>query len=63
MKALVSVIALILFFVYIPLSAYQTFLLYQHVHATELMWFLYWVNLPIILISSVVGQAMKSVKD
>lgn len=31
-------------FIFTPLTIYQGWLLYKHVQATQLMWFLFWFN-------------------
>lgn len=52
MKIVSIFIGLITLFITLPLSFYQNYLLYQHVHADGLMWFLFWFNMPILILAS-----------
>ncbi len=59
MNNALKVASLFFVFVHLPLAWYAGFLLYRHVQATELMWFLYIINIPISLISAMIGEALK----
>ena len=63
MKTILTVASVFLLFLYIPLGIYQTYLLYQHVHATELMWFLWLINIPFIIVSAIIGSLLKAASD
>jgi hypothetical protein len=47
-------IAALQFLVVTPLSYIYTFLLLRHINATDALWLLFWINLPLALIVSVV---------
>ncbi len=42
--------------VLIPLNIYQGVLLYKHVGATDLMWFVFWLNMGISVLVNLVSQ-------
>lgn len=44
---------------YIPISAYSWWLLLNHVHATDMMWLLFWFAIPIQIIIGVIAQVAK----
>lgn len=56
MKALQIFVSLLALFITLPLAFYQGWLLYKHVHATDLMWFLLWLNWPITVLISVITK-------
>ncbi len=47
----------------LPLGVYQSWLLYNHVHATELMWFIWWIIMPLSTLLSIVLQVAKSIAE
>jgi hypothetical protein len=49
-------VGLLLGLIYIPFSFYGSYLLLKHVQATELMWFIYWMNLPVIVVSTLLEK-------
>ena len=44
-----------------PLSLIIWYLLLQHIHASETLWVLYWVNLPIALLGAVIGTLFREI--
>ena len=44
---------IITLFIILPISTYASWLLYNHIHATELMWFLWWTLTPISILITV----------
>lgn len=48
-------------FVYLPLGIYGSWLLYQHVHATDLMWFIWWLLIPFNIVLTVIVEITKVV--
>ncbi len=64
MKVLLSILLIGISLIALPLNIFASFLLYQHVHATELMWFLWWATTPISIVMSILSQILiKVVKD
>jgi len=63
MKQSLSIIIMCFGLIYLPLTTLQGFLLYQHVHATDLMWFLYWIMIPMGIISGFLTTIQNRVKD
>ena len=47
---------------YIPLTVYQSWLLYNHVHATELMWFLWLIQIPFMIFSATLSVIISKIK-
>jgi hypothetical protein len=43
----------------LPLSIYMSWLLFNHVKATELMWFIWWINLPLLVVANVAAKFIK----
>lgn len=60
MKALVVFITLLTLFVTLPISIYQSWLLYKHVHATELMWFIWWLTWPLTILMQIISAVSNS---
>lgn len=54
MKGLSVFVGLLAVFITLPLSIFNSYLLYKHIHATDLMWFLFYFNLPIVIIINVI---------
>lgn len=55
MKLLVALVGLLSF----PISFWLQYQVFTRVEATELMWFLYWVNVPLIVLISVFQKLME----
>lgn len=62
MKALVIIIGLLSIFVILPIQFYLQYQVLERVHATELMWFLFWVNLPVIVLMQIVSKLAEKSK-
>jgi hypothetical protein len=52
MKALRIVAVIIGTFVTLPITLWLQYQILARVQASELMWFLYWVNLPVVFLAS-----------
>ena len=63
MKAAINILIIGLGFISLPFALFGSWLLYQHVQATQLMWFLWWVTTPLAILISVLGMAAKHVLD
>lgn len=44
-------------------SMFLTFKILEHINATELMWFLYWIFIPIVFTAGVISSIVKVVTD
>lgn len=62
MKALVVIIGLLAIFAILPIQFYLQYQLLARVHATELMWFLFWVHVPLVLLMHVISKIAEKVK-
>lgn len=63
LQGLTFAVGLITIFFILPLGVYQSWLLYNHVHATELMWFIWWIIMPLSTLLSIILQVAKSVAE
>lgn len=63
MKKSLSIIGFFIGIVYLPLAWYASYLIYRHIGATELMWFLFWLNIPLSAVSMAVGKMVQSLSD
>jgi len=45
---------------YLPLAIYGSWLLYKHVEATDLMWFIWWVSIPFLILTQVFSELAKA---
>lgn len=61
MKALKIIGALVAIFIGLPITFYLQYQILKRVDASELMWFLFWVNIPVVVfVQSVLKIAEKS---
>jgi hypothetical protein len=60
MKTANTFMELVTLLVTFPVSWYLSWLLYNHVGATELMWFLWWLILPLNLTFQIITRLAKS---
>ena len=58
MKGLQVFVALMGVFIQLPISIFGSYLLYKHVQATEMMWFLWWLTIPLMVISQIITQVV-----
>lgn len=59
MKVVKIIGALIALFISLPLYLFMGWLLYSHVKATELMWFLFWFSTPFTVLTNVIFEIAK----
>lgn len=45
---------------YLPISIYGSCLLYKHIHATDLMWFIWWMNIPVAIVTYIISNIVLS---
>jgi hypothetical protein len=62
MKALRTVAGLIVLFIQLPIWWYLIYKILQMVNATELMWFLFYVYVPVTLFTSFIQRMLESEK-
>lgn len=56
MKALKLILGVITVFVTLPISLYLQYQILQRVQASELMWFLFWIYVPLLFLLSLVAK-------
>lgn len=61
MKQGLGCIVAMLSVTYLPFSIYGSWLLYNHIHATDLMWFLWWTTIPLSVVISVTSAIITHV--
>ena len=44
----------------LPVGIYMSWLLYNHIHATDLMWFLWWFYWPLTLVTQLAAAVAKN---
>lgn len=62
MKALKIIMGLLAVLVSLPISFYLNYKIMTLVNATELMWFLFWVNLPLVFLMHAINKIAESQK-
>jgi hypothetical protein len=63
MRAARIIIAILGLFVTIPITLYLQYKIMSLVNATDLMWFLFWVNVPVFILIQVIGKIVEKVDD
>lgn len=56
MKALKIIVGLVGIFLTLPITFYLQYKVFSIIGATELMWFLFWVNLPFVILIQVISR-------
>jgi hypothetical protein len=62
MKAIKTIVAILGLLVVAPIWYYLVYQLLLRTHATELMWFLYWVYLPVGILTSILTKIIDAEK-
>lgn len=62
MKILVVIVAVLVLVVSLPIGLYLQYQILVRVNATELMWFLFWVNVPVFILGSIVTKIAEKLK-
>lgn len=63
MKAIKLIVGLLTTFVTLPVSLYLQYKILERVQASDVMWLLFWVNLPLIILMSVVSKIADSIRS
>ena len=56
MKALKIIMGLLAVFVSVPIGFYLQYQILKRVDASELMWFLFWVNMPFLILLQIFSK-------
>lgn len=62
MKAIRIIVGLLSVLVMLPIQFYLLYQLLDRTHASELMWFLYWVQLPMAILMAIVHKIIEGAK-
>lgn len=63
MKILKAVLALITMFIALPISLYLQYQILKRVDASELMMFLFWVNIPVFVFVTMLSKLVEDGND
>lgn len=64
MKTALAIITLLLgVFITLPIWFYLIYKILILVNATELMWFLFWIYLPITTLMTILGRVAENIKE
>ncbi len=63
MKKTLGIIMVCFSMIHLPLTTLLSFLLYRHVQATDLMWFLFWLTIPLGFVTNLLAGIYKNMKD
>lgn len=63
MKAVMNIFIITLGMIALPISIYGSWLLYNHVQATELMWFIWWIMWPMSILVNIMSKIADMIKD
>lgn len=59
MKALAAIVGVISLFVSLPISFYLQWHVYQMIHATDVMWLLFWVQFPVLIVMQAISKIVE----
>jgi hypothetical protein len=62
MKALKIIMGLVVILVSMPIAVYLQYKILTLVNATELMWFLFWVNVPLVILMQAISKIAEAQK-
>jgi hypothetical protein len=57
-----KIISILVSLIWLPLSFYSSWLILNKIDASELMYFLYWLNLPVAIISTLISWLIRDEK-
>ena len=63
MKAALVLVCLVLGLGGLAVGAFLQFLILQKVGADSLMWFLFWFNIPVVIVLNILNEVLKRVRD
>lgn len=58
MKGLKITVALVTILLSLPITFYLQYKVFSIIGATELMWFLFWMNLPILILLQLISKLL-----
>ena len=63
MKATKAIVAVLSVFIVMPIWYYLLYKVLQSVNATDVMWLLYWVYVPVAIIVSILQKLVEAAAD
>jgi len=51
-----NLLSLMFHLLYLPFSLYLTYLILQKIESTDLMWFLYWLTIPMAIVCVILSK-------
>jgi hypothetical protein len=55
MKILLKFVSVLIALLVLPMQFYQSWLLYNHIHASPIMWFLFWFIMPFSILAYLIS--------
>lgn len=62
-KTMLTLLGLLVGLIYIPFSFYLTYQILLKIGGSDLMWFLFWILLPIAFLSSIISKIIENIDD
>jgi hypothetical protein len=47
----------------VPIGIYLQYKILDMVHATDVMWLLFWINVPVMILFQIISKVAESVRD
>lgn len=63
MKAAKVIVGLLAVFVSMPIGLYLQYKILTLVQATDVMWLLFWINIPVLILFQIISKVAESVRD
>jgi hypothetical protein len=63
LKAAKVIVGLLAVFVSMPIGLYLQYKILTLVQATDVMWLLFWINIPVLILFQIISKVAESVRD
>jgi hypothetical protein len=63
LKAAKVIVGLLAVFVSMPIGLYLQYKILSLVQATDVMWLLFWINIPVLVLFQIISKVAESVRD
>ena len=59
-KTVISCVSFVLLLLYVPFQIALWVMLLRQIEATPVMWLIYWINMPLGILATILGAALKT---
>ena len=59
----IKIASVLIYLIYIPFSLLLTYKILELIHASELMWFLYWLLIPLAIVAAILSKLAEWEED